>query len=133
MEMNEWTPAQFIVYIDDQYAEAKKKKVSRLSVDWGTWSRKMNLVLKRKTEIPNHDDEMPTRYKYVFAYWLLKSELLELHYRHKLTRLRKKKSTVEKCKEVRDIIINDTLPTKIQSMKTMMKQTIGESDYEQTP
>jgi len=125
VDMHNWTPIDFVKYIDKKYMEAKKDRISRLSVQWGQWAREMNIVLRSKTEVPDHHDEMPTRFKYVFAYWILRSQLLELYHSYRFTKKRKIKSTTEQCEKVRNIILSDEVPRRIQSIRKMAEETIG--------
>lgn len=64
--------------IDKQYREAKRDKLSRFSVEWGRWSREMNLELHRKIQAASPQQIL---YKYVFIYWTLKSQLLEVWFK----------------------------------------------------
>jgi hypothetical protein len=64
---------EYIDLIDKEYVEAKKKGISRLSIEWGTWSAKMNREIREKRK----NDRL---YALVFAYRQNRSQLLELRY-----------------------------------------------------
>jgi len=102
-EMNTWAPKQFVQYLDDQFAAAKKIKQSRMSVEWGIWSRQMNLVIRARIESRMDPDEL--KLKYVFVYWTLVSQLLELHFEGSFLRGGKIKRTRKEADEVRSIIL----------------------------
>ena len=85
-----------------KYREAKINRVSRYSVDWGMWSREMNLDIRKKIE-EGHPES--TGLKYVFVYWVILSQLLELHFEGKWwkggakRRLEKEAEMIEKIIE----------------------------------
>ncbi len=89
------TPIEYIELIDEQYKEAKAKKLSRFSVEWGKWSRAMNLETRKRIESGKDPDEI--KLQYVFIYWTLRSRLLELH----------KKSVFGSGKAKRRVIVNE--------------------------
>lgn len=57
---------EYFNLIDRKFEEAKEKKISRFNVEWGKWSRQMNLEIKGKLD-----------YTSVFIYWMNRSNLLE--------------------------------------------------------
>jgi len=123
--MNSWEPRQFIEYIDEQYQHAKPMKIRRASVEWGKWSREMNLVLRSLTEVPNHKDEMPTRFKYCFAYWINRSQLLELHSSGaSFIYKRKKKMLMKQGTKIRYAAIDDPLPAKLAGFMQIAKNDL---------
>ena len=75
----EYTPADFIDLIDEKFGEYAGK-INRINVQWGLWSREMNLVIREKTESGEGDKVM---YGMVFSYWLIVSQLLDLVYESK--------------------------------------------------
>ena len=99
------TPEGYLELIDVKYSEAKAKRQSRFNVEWGKWSVTMNRVLRRLTEGKNKNDTEIMKLRYVFIYWSLKSELLELHYKYKLFRKKRKKELVENAKDIKEIIL----------------------------
>ena len=82
------TPDDYILLIDAQYLKAKAAGLSRSSVEWGKWSREMNLELRER--IKAHDPEKP-KLKFIMIYLVLRSQLLDFHYRKPcLGRLKRK-------------------------------------------
>jgi len=86
----------YIDLIDEKYQEAKQQKLSRLSVEWGTWSREMNLKTKNYKNLG---------FKYLFIYWVMKSQLLELHFKTRFKQS-KKKQLAREAKNYRKIILS---------------------------
>ena len=80
------TPLYFLKEIDEKYLSCKEKGLSRFSDEWGLWSREINLKLRGF--IKNSPDPEP--YKYVFIYWTVRSQLLQIFHR-KLEKLQKEK------------------------------------------
>ncbi|KKN05868.1 hypothetical protein LCGC14_1082970 [marine sediment metagenome] len=117
--MKDWTPIRFVEYIDQQYFNAKKRKLSRMSITWGSWSRNMNLVLRKKTEDGNQTDPETTKFKYVFNYWVARSQLLELHFKSKMFGGAKKKNLTEELREIKSIIDGTEELKEIGTMEEM--------------
>lgn len=68
--------------IDDKYLECKGV-CGRLDVRWGKFSTQMNRVLrKRKNELDKNDSNAD-RYLWIFAYWICRSKLLDLHMKNR--------------------------------------------------
>lgn len=93
-------PEDFRKEIDDKFKEAKTRGLSRMNLDWGLWSGEMNRELRIYTET---EGPMQVLYKYVFVYWTLKSQLLELLYRYKNRPFGKIKIK-RKRKEIKEVI-----------------------------
>ena len=93
---------QYVADIRAKYYEFKRDRKSRMDVEWGKWSRKMNLELKDKM----NTYAMPhsTLMKYVFFYWVNRSQLLELHHRHKIGKQGKKRELEKEAKDLLKII-----------------------------
>jgi len=87
-----------IELIDKKYSEAKEAKISRLSVEWGKWSREMNVELRKKDGI---------LFKYVTIYWTLKSQMLEMFFKHpsKMVKVRRKKRMQKEIADIKKIIL----------------------------
>jgi hypothetical protein len=75
-EISTWTPKDYVAHIDEKFYAAKRKKMSRFDVEWGQWSRQMNLALRLRT-VPGDPDCLV--FKHVFMYWTVLSRLLELN------------------------------------------------------
>jgi len=92
------TPEKYIEFIDEKFKEAMDKKMSRFDVEWGVWSHEMNRGIRIRVD---SKDPESTRLKYVFVYWLLTSQLLELFHSGKKYIGRKKR--IRWTKERQDI------------------------------
>ncbi len=78
-EYGRYTPKDFIVLIDEKFAEFAGK-INRVDLHWGVWSRDMNLEIRRRTELKDPDTLM---LGLVFAYWISVSQLMDLLYKCK--------------------------------------------------
>lgn len=93
----------YLELIDEKYIEAKRKRLSRFSVEWGTFSRGMNLEIREKIE--NGDHPQIPLLKSILPYWLTTSELLELHYKSKILKRSKKRQLSKKRQAIKDDIM----------------------------
>jgi hypothetical protein len=87
------SPMTLLSEIDRMYSESKKARHSRLSLEWGIWSGEMNRAIRKR--IAENDPEKE-KLKLVFVYWQNASILLELHFKSKILRRKKKKE----CREI---------------------------------
>ena len=90
----------YLALIEEQTKRAIEKKLSRFSLEWGLWSAKMNRELRGQSGI---------LYRYLFVYWVVCSQVLELKLRRffgqaKLKRLQKDRQYV------REIITTGNAP-----------------------
>lgn len=85
----------FLSLIDSNFLHCRRKKYSRFSRQWGGWSRKMNLVLRKKRNVV---------YKYIFIYWIKVSQLLEVYHKNRW-QFRQKMKLAGEIKKLRKIII----------------------------
>lgn len=92
-----------IALIDSKYIDAKADGLSRMSVEWGRWSREMNVELRKKDDILS---------KYVFIYWTLKSRLLEVFFKSpsKVLKVGLKKRLQKEAKDIKEIILSGNVP-----------------------
>ncbi|OIO42031.1 hypothetical protein AUJ63_04255 [Candidatus Pacearchaeota archaeon CG1_02_35_32] len=97
------TAKDYIELIDEEYYVAKKRGFSRFSKEWGIWSSIMNRTLRRRTEGKN--DIETIKLKYIFIYWSLMSELLEFHYKYKVSHNKKKEMIREETRNIKNIIL----------------------------
>ena len=74
------TPREFLTRIDDAYLVYSKMGVSRFSVEWGKFSREMNLELRKFCEDHGIDPKLRIAYVDVFSYWTVVSELLQCYF-----------------------------------------------------
>lgn len=68
------TPLEFVAEIDAMFEQGVKEGRSRMSTWWGAWSNDMNKRLRTYSE---KNSVKALRYRYVFIYWALKSQILE--------------------------------------------------------
>ena len=94
----------YIELIDLQYKHARIMRYSRLSEWWGIWSRKMNLEIRKKIESGKHPQ--PILLKQIFPYWLIISQLLELHVKHRMTKGGEKRRLNSEAHLIKSEIIN---------------------------
>ena len=70
-----YSPFDYIMKIEDMYDECRKSHLDRLSLQWGKFSREMNLDLQ--TDIANaKDPNLRSRFNFVFVFWLEMSKCL---------------------------------------------------------
>lgn len=86
--MENWKPPKFVDHIDQHFKRAKIYRWSRYSVEWGEWSRKMNLVIRKRIESKEDPEELGL--KYVFLYWITKSQELEYWHKSKILHVGKR-------------------------------------------
>jgi hypothetical protein len=111
----------YLEIIDQKYLEAKKKRLSRFSIEWGTFSRGMNLEIREKIEKKEHP-QIPLL-KSVFQYWLVTSELLELHFKSKILKQAKKKQLSKQRRAIKDDILGGNAISEL-SIKEMVAKSI---------
>jgi len=93
-------PEEFREAIDKKFREARAKRLSRMDMEWGMWSADMNRQLRVYTE---KKDPKQILYKYIFVYWTLMSQLLELNYHYK-NKLFGKVHIKRKRKEIAEVV-----------------------------
>lgn len=103
MEVKMTTAIEYLNLIDQKYLEARKSRISRFSVEWGRWSRTMNTVITAR--IKDIKDADKVKLSYVFIYWTMMSQLLELHYKFKLLKRKEKKRLFGESEDIKEIII----------------------------
>lgn len=94
---------KFLEKIELNYYQAKTNGRSRMSIEWGKWSREMNLELRVKMK---KGYETNVLMKYLFMYWINRSELLELYYKNPLFGKSKRKQLMRQGKKIKDIILS---------------------------
>lgn len=130
--MLDWSPKIFAEYILEQFYDAKKKRLSRMSIEWGMWSREMNLVLRSRMEsksepidLVDPDDETVLRLKYVMVYWTLISQLLELYFQGSLLRAGKIKRKRKEADEILKIILTGNGLKELKLDAELTKRMLG--------
>ncbi len=98
---------ELLDYIDDQYRFAKRGRFSRFSIIWGTWSREMNLDLRKRIESKKDPEELAL--KYVIIYWTIRSQMLELHYKSRFFGKTKIKRLAKEAKDIKELILTGDL------------------------
>lgn len=114
------TPEQYLDYIDKQYEQGRVKGLSRLDILWSKWSREMNVEIRRR--IDSKEDPEELRLKYVYLYWLNRSQLLEVHFMHpnKWSKNGTKKRLARTGKHIRKMVcspngeLDDLSPDELQ-------------------
>lgn len=99
------SPKQLVDLIDQKFSEGKQKRLSRFSTEWGIWSRQMNLYIRKKIE---ESEGAPSSilYKYAMMYWVLRSQILELYFKSKITGLGKKNKLKKEAGLIKKTILN---------------------------
>lgn len=110
--------SEYIELIDQKYLEAKMIRISRFSVEWGKWSREMNLGIN---ELTKSKTPQVSILKYVFVYWINRSKLLELYHKSKMGKLGLKKRLEKEGQDLKKSILSGKLP---KMTNENMKETI---------
>jgi len=116
-------PLDYVEIIDDRYEEAKKDGISRMDIKWGMWSADMNRELRKLTEDEGNPNQLI--YKYVFVYWILKSQLLELYYQRKGKS--KIKQKVRELREIKKVVNLDIRPPMDFSKEDILRKVLSMS------
>ncbi len=112
------TPVEYVELIDSQYSLSREAKLSRYDIAWGMWSRKMNLEIKaRLIEVDGKSDEA-SFLKNVFVYWIIRSQLLELHFKSRF-RAGKKRKLAEEAADIKEIILSKKVGTELEGKSLM--------------
>ncbi len=98
---------ELLDHIDDQYRFAKRGRFSRFSIMWGTWSREMNLDLRKRIESKKDPEELAL--KYVIIYWTIRSQMLELYFKSKFFGRPKIKRLAKEAADIKELIITGEL------------------------
>lgn len=85
--------------IDDAYIKGKLHGLSRYSIEWGGFSREMNLEIRGKVE-SNHPEKLLL--KMIMPYWINRSVMLEIYFerKHKIRKNRLRFLSKE-CERIR--------------------------------
>lgn len=100
MDYNELSAREMVETIETRFDNAMGKRLSRLDPEWGTWSREMNLVLRKRIECGD------TVSKLIFFYWIEHSKLLELHHKSKLMAKIKHGKHLKAIKNIRKLLLS---------------------------
>jgi hypothetical protein len=116
------SPQQLIDLVDRKFNEAKKKNISRFSVEWGAWSRQMNLFIREKID-GNHPKHV--LFRYVMFYWTIKSQLLELYHLSRIGKLGKKNQLKKDSVTVKQFVLNP--PEDLKLLPDIPMENLGAS------
>lgn len=97
--------------IDDKFFTTKKKGESRYSINWGRWSRIINIEMKPLME---GDSELAQQFRYVYMYWINRSQLLELYFKSKYGKSTQKHKRNKEAKLILQIIQGKKVPEDYQ-------------------
>ncbi len=111
----------YLDLINKNYLAAKKSRTSRFSIEWGKWSREMNIETRELIESKN---PQALELKYVFIYWTIKSQLLELYHKGKILKLGTKKRLEKEARVLKKDILSGELSDLTE--KTMQERLLEE-------
>ena len=97
------TPKQLVDLIDQKFTAGKQKELSRFSIEWGLWSRQMNLYIQEKIK---EGEPKAILFKFTLYYWVIKSQMIELNFRSKIGKLGKKNKLKNEAIGIKKIILN---------------------------
>ena len=97
------TPVEYLDLIDAHFSEAKLARISRLDPAWGIWSREMNLELRTRIEAEPPDPDR-LGLKYVFIYWVLRSQIIELFHKSAVLHMGKRSKLEKQAAEIRRMV-----------------------------
>lgn len=100
------TPKMFLEEIDNKFMEYRGKK-DRLSLEWGHFSRGMNLEIRDYLKHIPDKSLLREQYNYVTIYWTIKSRLLDLHMKKKLFGQNKIKKETRMANRIKDMILDN--------------------------
>jgi hypothetical protein len=98
---------EYVEVIDGWYNYSKEHGLSRFSIEWGEWSAKMNREIREKIK-KEHVETVLLRY--IFTYWVNRSQLLELHFKKPIFKGAKKKQLAREGKHLKEIIYSANAP-----------------------
>lgn len=119
--------ADYVQEIDDNFVRAKQNRVSRMDITWGKWSRDLNLRMRARQN--ETGDPTKSLLVWCFMYWINRSQLLELHFKHRLTKERAKRSLLVEGNNIKEVILSgDPLgaPGGSEQIQTLLKEVSKE-------
>ncbi len=113
------TPEEFLDLIDEFYTDAVLEGVSRFEPKWGIWSRQMNLEINQRAKV---GDPESAKLKYVTVYWILKSQVLEFHYKKPLFYTVFVKKLEAEANTIKELIVSDAnvKPVSIEDLAALI-------------
>ena len=100
------TPKMFLEQIDIKFNEYVGKK-DRLSIEWGHFSRGMNLEIKDYLRHIPEKSLLREQFNYVTIYWTIKSRLLDLHMKSKFFGQNKIKKERKMANRIKEMILDN--------------------------
>lgn len=98
---------ELLDFINEKYWDAKKRRISRMSEEWGKWSAKMNRELRKRIESGKDEEELEL--KYIVIYWTIRSQMLELSYKNKFFGGNKIKKLGKEASDIKKLILTGNL------------------------
>jgi hypothetical protein len=102
----EMTPKQLVEEIDAMFDRASENGWNRMSLDWSIWSAELNRGIRARIEGGDPDSFV---LRYVFIYWAVVSQLLDLNKNYILTR-KKYEAKQEERYALRKMILQNEVP-----------------------
>ncbi len=121
--MENWKAKEFIDYIDSKFLDAKKRKLSRMSIEWGKWSREMNCILRDRINAKEDPEEL--KLKYVITYWAIKSQILEFCHKKKNLNSGKIKRSAKEAAKIKKMILTGKGLKEFQLDKSLVQKITG--------
>jgi hypothetical protein len=94
----------FLTEIDDNFHRSKVNRVSRMDITWGKWSRDLNLRMRERQD--QTEDPTKSLLVWLFMYWMNRSQLLELNFKHRLTHNAAKRELIEQGANMKQVIVS---------------------------
>lgn len=107
----------------DQHYVACKGICGRLDPHWGAFSVKMNTSIRKRVQGFDAGDPERDKYVWLFAYWVYRSQLLDLYMKSGILVQGKVKKLVRKAKKFRRAVITGIGPK--MSEATLLKTLLG--------
>uniref|UniRef100_A0A6M3LC38 Uncharacterized protein n=1 Tax=viral metagenome TaxID=1070528 RepID=A0A6M3LC38_9ZZZZ len=114
-------PKQLLELIDEFYNDAVLNGLSRFDVRWGKWSYAMNREINQRIKA---DDPHAARLRYVTVYWVLKSQLLEVHYKKPWFGFITTRKLEYEASNIKDMILSDE-PLELLDIQSLANLVLG--------
>lgn len=107
--LSKYTTRDFLQLIDSKFEE-HLGKITRTDLAWGTWSREMNLELRRRIDSESVENKAVSGF--IFVYWITMSQLLDLFYN---------------CKGIKRFLYEKKIKSKIDEAASLKERILRES------
>jgi len=108
--------------IDEMYDICKAKRLSRFSTEWGLWSTGFNREIRSIIVKKQHPQILLL--KSILPYWIVTSELLELHFKSKIHGESKKRKLGKDRKNIKNDIMGGNSISEL-SIHDIMKLSLN--------